>query len=156
MTAAATPARLAVLTIPAGATRREMRAALPAERVAELQECARALHNIGLEVSLKWATTSANTPVEALQAVAAAIGFGPGKPVAYRLIRNSEGGLVVWVLMECRRGRGYIIARGPSGYLQTIGSSPADPTSRYQLGLARLRAHDVCEGATVEQEWADL
>jgi len=154
----ASPTRFAVLTIPASAVRAEMRAALPAERVAELQEAARALHDAGFEVTLKWATSAAlaNAPIEVAQAVAGAIGFGPGRPVAYRLARNSAGGLVVWVLMECKRGRGYIVGRAPDGRLQTISPSPMDPTSRYQWGLARLRGYDVCEGASIERDWSAL
>lgn len=149
--------RFAVLTIAASETRREMRAVVPAEQVKTLQEAARALHDVGFTVTLKWGTAPDSAPVEVVQAMVQAYGFGPGKPVAYRLVRNPYGEVVVWLIMEQAKGRGYMVARGPSGTMQTIMGAPVYGNPRYHWGIGRCKKADaLVDGAAFISEWIDL
>ena len=137
-------------------------AAFAADDVATACTLARKLADAGHAVTLNWSADEIDDRGEgavcaALAAVAADNRF-PGKVVAFRLLRNSDGEIVVWLQVSppgAPAGRGYLLGYYPPADRLTIVS--AAPTSGlYMWGQARLRAHEPVEGAVIVQDWRSL
>ena len=137
-------------------------AAFAADDVATACTLARKLADAGHAVTLNWSADEsddrgAGAVCAAHPAVATDDRF-PGKVVAFRLLRNSDGEIVVWLQVSppaAPAGRGYLLGYYPPADRLTIVS--AAPTSGlYMWGQARLRAHEPVEGAVTVQDWRSL
>lgn len=154
----ATRTALLTVTFP----RTTARAAFAADDVATACTLARKLADAGHAVTLNWSADEIDDRGEGavLRAMAAVAGDTrfPGKVVAYRLLRNSDGEVVVWLQVsppDAPAGRGYLLGYYPPADRLTIVS--AAPTSGlYMWGQARLRAHEPVEGAVIVQDWRSL
>lgn len=152
--------RTALLTVTFSHT--NVCAAFAADDVASACTLARKLADAGHAVTLNWSADviddrGEGTVCAALAAVAASDRF-PGKVVAFRLLRNSDGEIVVWLQVTppgAPAGRGYLLGYYPPADRLTIVS--AAPTSGlYMWGQTRLRAHEPVEGAVIVQDWRSL
>lgn len=154
----ATRAALLTVTFP----RTIARAAFAADDVATACAMARKFADAGHAVTLSWSAeeTSDGGESAALRAIVAADSDTrfPGKVVAYRLLRNANGEIVVWLQMsppDAPTGRGYLLGYyPPADRLTTISAAPT--SGRYMWGQSRLRAHEPVEGAAVVQDWRSL
>ena len=137
-------------------------AAFAADDVATACTLARKLADAGHAVTLNWSADEIDDRGEgavcaALAAVATDDRF-PGKVVAFRLLRNSDGEIVVWLQVSppgAPAGRGYLLGYyPPADRLSIISAAPT--SGLYMWGQARLRAHEPVEGAVTVQDWRSL
>ena len=137
-------------------------AAFAADDVATACTLARKLADAGHAVTLNWSADEIDDRGEgavcaALAAVATDDRF-PGKVVAFRLLRNSDGEIVVWLQVSppgAPAGRGYLLGYyPPADRLSIISAAPT--SGLYMWGQPRLRAHEPVEGAVTVQDWRSL